>query len=166
MTSTDIEMQVAKYFNYCTNIIVPNVSWGIYGLRYEADVVVLRPSGFAVEIEIKISKADIKRDLQKTHRHGSKLFRELWFAVPDILAQDQNIPEYAGVLAVTAKGDSFEIHKVRLPKINKSAILWPETSRNKLLHLGAMRIWGLKSNLMAQKLRHQGRHGRKNSSVV
>lgn len=153
MNATDIELAVARHFNFRANVIVPNVWWGIYGLNHEADVVVLRQSGFAAEVEIKISRADIKKDLSKTHKHKSNLFRELWFAVPDDLAQDQNIPEHAGILTVTAKGTYFKVKKERSPKINKFAIRWPETSKAKLLHLGVMRIWGLKSNLMAQKQR-------------
>ncbi len=158
MNATDIELAVASHFNYRVNVIVPNVFWGIYGLQYEADVVVLRQSGFAVEIEIKTNKADIERDLRKRHQHRSRLFRELWFAVPDHLAQDSNIPEHAGILAVIDTGRHHKVSKIRPPKINKTAMRWPDTSRTKLLHLGVMRIWGLKSNLMAQKqrLRNKG----------
>ena len=85
MTAREVEIGVADKFNYRQNVIVPNVSWGI-GLRYEADLVVLRPSGYAVEVEIKVNASDIKADLKKRHQHDSKLFRELWFAVPEELA--------------------------------------------------------------------------------
>jgi hypothetical protein len=99
VTSQDIEIAVADYFDYRRNLVVPNVSWGL-GLLYEADMVVLRPSGFAVEVEIKVTASDIKADLKKKHQHNSLLFRELWFAVPEHLAGNENIPQHAGILSV------------------------------------------------------------------
>lgn len=144
MKTSDIEISVAKYFDYRRNVIVPNVSWGL-GLRYEADLVVLRKSGFAIEIEIKTSASDIKADLKKgSSAHCSNLFRELWFAVPDNLAQNQNIPEKAGILAI-----GNEIKIVRPARRNSNAQCWDNKRRNKLLELGLMRIWKLKEKLAA-----------------
>ena len=54
LTAQDIERLVAAHFDHRANLIVPNVSWG-WGLAYEADMVVVRPSGYAMEIEIKQS---------------------------------------------------------------------------------------------------------------
>jgi len=144
-----VEIASAKYFNYRTNIIVPNVSWGI-GLRYEADLVVLRPSGYAAEIEIKATESDIKRDKKKRFGHDGhhyrygQLFRELWFAVPEHLVFSKSIPETAGLICVIKYKKSNIAKVVRRPKIRKSAVKWPEVLRTKLMHLGLMRIWGLK----------------------
>jgi hypothetical protein len=153
LTAPDIEILIARHFNYRTNIIVPNVSWGL-GLLYEADLVVLRPSGYAVEVEIKISRSDIKADLNKRHCHDSIYFRELYFAVPSDIADDPNIPERAGILAIgTSKNGVETIKKMRPAKIYKQAKRWDQKKIDKLLHLGSMRIWGLKENLKAQKMR-------------
>lgn len=154
MNSSDIEIAAARHFNYRLNIIVPNVSWGM-GLQYEADLVVLRPSDYAIEIEIKTSKADVERDLHKRHRHDSRLFRELWFAVPEYLSRDSNIPDAAGILAIEDLEHGFKPVKIRPPKPNKAALRWTSNQKNKLLHLGMMRIWGLKENLSAQKQRRK-----------
>jgi hypothetical protein len=146
-----VELATAKHFNYRTNIIVPNVSWGI-GIRYEADLVVLRPSGYAAEIEIKATESDIKRDMKKRYRHDGchyrygNLFRELWFAVPEHLMFSTNIPLKTGVLAILKRKKHISSVVIRRPKIDKSAIIWPKELREKLLHLGLMRIWGLKEN--------------------
>lgn len=150
VNTTEIELAIANHFCYRSNIIVPNVFWGM-GLNYEADIVVLRPSGLAVEIEIKISKAGIKADLKKAVQHNSRLFKELWFAVPMELSTDLNIPAHAGILAVTK---SF-VKRVRLPKRRSDAIVWDNTRRQKLLELGVMRIWGLKENLNSFKNRRR-----------
>jgi len=156
MTSNEVEILVANHFGYRQNVIVPNVWWGIYGLKYEADIVVLRQSGFAIEVEIKVTKADIGADLKKRHWHDSNYFRQLYFALPLELADDPRINERAGVLAVSQYkpeyGFPYKIIKLHRPaKINKNAIKWDVERRTKLTELGCMRIWSLKSHLLGNQ---------------
>ena len=151
MTAREIEIAVAHHFNSRQNVIVPNVSWGL-GLSYEADLVVLRPSGYAVEVEIKVSAADIRADLKKTHEHRCKWFRELWFAVPQDLADCEHIPAHAGILAVKDNGLATWKSKqyceaLRRCLTNKQALKWGTDKRMKLMSLGCMRIWTLKAGL-------------------
>lgn len=147
MTAQDIEIAVAHHFDYRRNVIVPNVHWGM-GLHYEADLVVLRPSGWAVEVEIKISAADIRADLKKWRQHDSPLFRQLYFAVPLELADNPNIPEHAGILAVSAdKWGRNTVKPTRGTKLRRDAVKWTAEQRHKLLHLAAMRTWTLKQHL-------------------
>ena len=47
-----------------SNLIVPNVSWGM-GINYEADLVVVSKSGYATEYEIKRSYSDFIADFHK-----------------------------------------------------------------------------------------------------
>jgi hypothetical protein len=146
----DIEIAVARHFNPRQNVIIPNISWG-WGLQYEADMVVLRSSGFAIEIEIKCIKSDIKADLKKLHLHNSNKFRQLWFAVPEELANDPNIPHHAGILAICSpKLDSknYYVKTIRAAKLNKLARKIDEKETRKLLELGCMRIWSLKEKLL------------------
>ena len=58
ITTIEIEEAVARKFGVRTNIIVPNVSWGLPGM-HECDLFIIKMSGYGVEVEIKISKADI-----------------------------------------------------------------------------------------------------------
>lgn len=67
MRTSDIEIAVASHFNWRQNIIVPNVSWGLFGDGREIDLAIVRPSGWLVEVEIKITASDIKADLRKRH---------------------------------------------------------------------------------------------------
>lgn len=142
-------MAVARHFNYQANVIVPNVWWGM-GLNYEADIVVLRPSGYAVEVEIKLSAADIVADTRKRHQHDSRLFCELWFAVPEALSRHLDIPAKAGILAVVG-GTPTICRIIRKPKRDVQSLPWPEKKRRKLLELGVMRIWGLKESLLQKR---------------
>lgn len=144
MTSQHIELAVAFHFGYRRNIIVPNIWWGM-NLRYEADVVVLRPSDYGIEIEIKVSSADIKADLKKRYQHDSNLFKELWFAVPSDLAKHPDIPGRAGILGVD---DKKRVTVVRKPVRNMLAKKWTAEQRLKLLHLASMRTWSLKQTIL------------------
>lgn len=147
ITARDVEFAAACAFDYRANIIVPNVAWGL-GLRYEADMVVLRASGWAEETEIKVSASDIVRDLSKRHSHDSKLFRRFWFAVPEALAQHPMIPERAGILSVFKnRYGRYEAKVLRVARVNPDARKLTDSERQKLLHLGCMRIWNLKQHI-------------------
>lgn len=150
-TAVEVEAAVAAYFGVRENVIVPNVSWGFFRDGHEADLVLLKPSGWADEIEIKVSKADIKRDLGKNggRGHVRNLFmRRLWFAVPEHLAGDPCIPEFAGILSLSRgdhSGARVRIHSLRAPKVNPAAKKLSEHDQLRLMRLGCMRIWGLKT---------------------
>lgn len=169
MTSRDIEIQVASYFDYRTNLIVPNVSWGIPNLGHEADMVILRPSGYATEVEIKVDAYDIQADLRKRHSHWCSLIRLVYFAVPKHLRNDSNIPNYAGILSIEHEKlyryvsgkeivennpNSFSVVKIREAKVNKEALKWLPEQRLKLALLGCMRIWSLKTHLSNARKNH------------
>lgn len=151
MTAQLMELLVASHFGTRENIIVPNVSWGL--INHEADVLVLRPSGWIEEVEIKVSKSDIKRDLQKNdgggHRH-SQLIHKLWFAVPVHLADTPEIPADAGILTATYTfgwGSPWSLGVLRAPKCYKRARKATPDEVYKLMRLGMFRIWTLKDKL-------------------
>lgn len=171
MTSQDIELAVARHFGYRQNLIVPNVSWG-WNLRHEADLIVLRPSGIIDEVEIKVTAADIRRDLNKRDQHwDDPRVARVWFAVPEALAGCPLIPARAGILAVLRgtyqrkwtpwqPGDATWTDRleVRRPaQVTPKAQRRPATAadRLKLAELAAMRIWSLKSALADAARRHR-----------
>ena len=164
MKATDVELVLSDHFNYRQNLIVPNVHWGM-NLLYEADMVVLRKSGWAVEIEIKVTAADIKADTKKRHQHDSRLFKELWFAVPIELAEHPMIPAHAGILAAwrydggrVGYGHSQKpyLKGTRAPTVRRDAKKWSDADRIKLLSLGSMRVWTLKAALARNNERAKG----------
>lgn len=147
LTTAVLELVAAHHFNPRRNIVVPNVSWGL-GLRHEADLVVLRSSGWADEVELKISAADIKADTKKacSHTEGNR-FRRLWFAVPEVLAQNPDIPAAAGIIAVTAYRGYYYAKAVRQPTLHKAARRFSAADREKLLRLAYLRIWSARQRL-------------------
>lgn len=148
ITALDIEVAVADYFGVRANVIVPNVSWGFFSDGHEADVVVLRASGWAEEVEIKVSAADIRRDLRKSAGRGRgpgharpATMSKLWFAVPEALARDPNIPADAGVLAYAGDG---RVVLVRGSKKTPGSRKLTDAEQLRLLRLLGFRVWSLK----------------------
>ena len=155
-----LEMEVAliDHIGVRQNIVVTNVSWGMFGNR-EVDIVKLTNNLWGSEIEIKVSKQDILKDKKKKHGHESNMFKFLYFAVPEYLKDFalEHIPERAGLLTVEKylahewTDDPFmkyRVSEVRKPVRNKSAVEWTHDERYKLMRLGTMRIETLKKNIV------------------
>lgn len=142
-TTYHMECALMHYFNIRTNIIVPNVSWGMY--LHECDLLIVTPSGYATEIEIKISKYDLIKDKDKKHRHASKKIKNLYFAIPDYLRdQQEHIPEHAGIIIVNS--DTDRVERIRYPKPQNN-YKWSEKEILKLTRLGTMRILSYRTEI-------------------
>ncbi len=149
-TAKDMELAVARYFKYRRNLICPNIHWGM-GINHECDVFVLKKSGYAYEIEIKVSRGDLKKDLKKKRGHNSNKIRRLYFAIPeDLLSSKEFIPENAGILVVGKYG---RVTEIRRAKDNKEAIRISDQERFHLAHLACMRIWKLKAKIKSYSKR-------------
>lgn len=156
LTTAQMELALMKEFDIRKNVIVPNVSWGIDGM-HECDLLVLYPSGWATEIEIKISRADFKKDKTKGHSHAHRLIQKLYFAVPEWMQEFAlaNVPDKAGLMIVRKIEVGYSgytkiearVSIVKSCKINPTAEKWTDKERLKLSHLGCMRIYSLKSKI-------------------
>lgn len=141
MDARKIEIMVAEWFDYRVHAVVPNVHWGL-GLSYEMDMAVVTKSRYLIEVEIKTSASDIKADLKKKHQHDSRLVKCLYFAVPEKLKDNPDIPLRAGILSC---GNRVEC--IRPPIYNKTPVKLTDEKYTHLLELGCMRIWSLKLKL-------------------
>ena len=158
MKTPELEIIIAEHFGIRQNLIVPNVSWG-WGLNYEADLVVVTRSRCAYEVELKVSKSDLRADLKKKHHHDGAMFKGLWFAMPESVYDSELVPDQAGVLLVkteTVKNwkNEVETHKYvhveKKPEVTRTKI--SEKKYMKLLELAAMRVWTQKKAMLKQKL--------------
>jgi hypothetical protein len=151
MKAVEVELAVANLFGIRRNVIIPNASWGM-GL-HECDLLIIRDTGNAVEVEIKVSKADLKKDAEKRHGHISNRIKQLYFAVPDYLAEAciEYAPQRAGVITVERwDGWPFVKATFRRPAVtNKDSRAFTQDEIRKASHLAAMRVWGLKEKLIA-----------------
>lgn len=82
-TVTEIQLALRNcfLFNQRSDIMVPNVSWGL--LPYEADFVSVSRSGYMTEVEIKRSFQDFKKDFTKEHNHDDERVYRFYYCVPE-----------------------------------------------------------------------------------
>lgn len=160
MKTIEMEISLAEYFSPRVNLIVPNVSWGFYS--HECDLLLISKSGYATEIEIKISQADLKADLKKKHGHINNKIKYLYFALPEYLeSYIEYVPEHAGIILVGEReGKKYRWLCQYSYKANCKIIRSPQKQGNYKLSieeqshigkLGAMRIWGLKGKILTLK---------------
>lgn len=139
------EAVVADVFPIPRNLCVSNVSWSL--LPYEADLLAMTGSGYLVEVEIKVSLADLKRDAAKA-KWNSRAFGELvsrfYYAMPLPLWEKDSakecVPEGSGVIVVAVRDTgiraSIAIEAARRPAR-------PLTPRQQfdLARVGSYRAW-------------------------
>lgn len=74
--------------NIRTDIVVPNLSWGL--LNHEADLAIIRKSGYLTEIEIKRSYQDLKKDFDKNVFHKDDKVSDFYFCLPSSIKEKAN----------------------------------------------------------------------------
>ena len=119
---------------------------------------VVRKSGVAIEIEIKVSLQDFKADLKKRHHHQERLNRisEFYYAMPDTLYEKCKdlIPENAGVIICYRYYNSYKkideilTHTKKQAKKIKNARKLTLDEQFKVAILGTMRIFNLKVKIV------------------
>jgi hypothetical protein len=149
--SGHIEIAVAELLDFRLYTIVPNVSWGL-GLNHECDLLALDKKNRFTEIEIKISKSDLKADFNKEHGHRSKYITRLVYAVPQelLLVALELVPKECGIITVTyspyRKKHIAQWHRLAKHRAISEPI--PDSIISKFYQLGGMRIWSLKRKLI------------------
>lgn len=157
MTAAEVELAVANWIGTREHLCVPNVSWGMH--LHECDLLYLSDKGFATEIEIKVTKSDLKRDAQKRHQHRSPRIKFLYYAMPITMADcAELVPEHAGILLASRRQPltwerepgrmRLECKVTREPETNRAAAAFTDTERLQLARLGALRIWTLKKRIL------------------
>lgn len=73
---------------------------------YEMDVFRLTDKGIIYEYEIKISRADFKKDFKKAGKHSLMVTKKcycnrFYFVTPEDLVHQNEIPDYAGLIYYT-----------------------------------------------------------------
>lgn len=155
MNTLEIEIAMMSYLNVRQNIIVPNTSWGLHlGGKdlHECDLLMLSKSGYATELEIKISRADLLKDAKKLHGHEHHYITNFYFVVPENLKSValENIPDRAGLYVLARKNSGNLIVRLeRKAKRSAHARKWAKDEVFNLARLGVMRILGLKRKVNA-----------------
>lgn len=146
MTAKDITNAIAcnysSPFYYRKCVVVPNVYWGM-NINHECDILAVTKSRCAHEIEIKISRADMKRDLEKKHNHYDARIRCLWYAGPKELEATflEFCPKDAGIILITEANNKKIVTITRKATPKRNANKFTEAEIAKLCALGLMRYW-------------------------
>jgi len=157
------------HWNPRKHLLVPNVSWGL--LNWEADLLVMFDSLWCEEVEVKITRADFRRDFdEKRRKHAvlmerqaaigcEQLVRRYWIAFPRDLAVSllDEVPSYAGVIAVSERQPTLgqRLSKRPVGTIGDCTVLRPapalkfarkltEAEVMDLLRLAHLRFWDMR----------------------
>jgi len=165
ISTTEIELAIARHYGTREHIIVPNISWG-FNYMHECDMFIIKKTGYAVEVEIKRSKSDLINDFKKPHQHKSNRIREFFYAIPKKNLADWGklIPEHAGILSYDKIEEDIWDKKLRKWSGKKRWVMIVRRERNakanttsrkltteeqlKVARLGCLRIWNLKQKLI------------------
>jgi hypothetical protein len=140
-------MLANNYFNWRQSVIVPNVSYGM-NINYEIDLLVVSNSLYCHEIEIKVTKQDIKADFTKRIYHNANFVKLFSYAVPEDLKYCEYLPDDCGLIVVP--NNIKRPYLLCPPKINKQAKKLTIEQYLKLIKLCNCRMWSLRNNNYAK----------------
>ena len=141
-TAFEVEIALSRYFDRRQYILVPNLSWSL--LPWECDLALITKSDYLYEIEIKISKADLKRDLKKRKwlLYDRGKVKRTWFAYPEVMSDNSElVPEIAGILIVDKHGF---VKQTKPPHDNPMAKKLNPHDKNTIMRLLNFRLWNMK----------------------
>ena len=158
MTTKEMEFAIFDHFKGSYDLITTGITRGDI-VNHECDVLMVNKNRFLIEIEIKISKSDLRADFKKTHNHNCKNIKHTYFAIPKEMEDCiELIPKEFGVIVVRKSKwkDSFmkkipiiktyyPLKVVRRPK-KKSDYKISDEKLIKLYRLSSFRYWGCKKN--------------------
>jgi hypothetical protein len=166
MTSGDIQRYLIGWGSALwepNKVVAARNSVGVAG--WEADLLVLQPSGWLWEIEIKVSVADFRRELRsKLGKHKAlttgftprkygigprSVIRKFFFALPIAVFEKvkEEIPNWAGVIVIDAERvDNWGRVKPYIAKQAKllNAEKAPADTRSKMIEAVYYQYWKLK----------------------
>jgi hypothetical protein len=162
ITINNIFSALTVLHNPFKNLVLTNVYVG----HHEADYLVIRPSGWADEFEIKRSVVDFHKDFKKktkgVHKHNNlrkayngknirtasktkMKIRRFWFVVPeDILDEIKNdVPEYAGLIRIHKAKNNRCYAKVikKAPDLTYGVTKWTNADKLKIYRKMYFRFW-------------------------
>lgn len=163
MTTLEMEVKLMEYFKYRENYVIPNLTPLSKVVKFETDILSMTKRGYATGVEIKVSKSDLKNDLNKSHwrsyiksgksdvsrkRYFGRL-KYFYYAVPPSLIEEteEQIPEWCGILTIGRRRKITEHRKAKLLYNYKHS---KEEIYN-VLRLGTMRIFSMKKKELKRK---------------
>lgn len=122
---SEVEIQDKLRRNFMSESNIKYVAENLFIYEWESDLWFLTKSNITYEIEIKITKADFKNDFKKVDKHAilteeKKLDKKgrpcllpnyFYYAVPEKMIEESDVPSYAGLIYMKDYFPYFEIIK-------------------------------------------------------
>ena len=150
-TVEEIQDALIKQFgNYKTDIIVPNVSYGLFD--YEADLIIMTNTGYATEFDIKRSFSDFNNDFKKDKcAHNSPIIYRFYYVVPSSIGHkviDVLKDKYKHIPGVLTYDEDLKLKSIGLSGgIREGGRKMFLEEQFKLARLGYLRYWKLKGKI-------------------
>lgn len=151
MTTAEAELILFEMFGPRQTLCITGVSWGAgVPIKFEADFLSITTAGYATVVEIKVSVADLRKDIRKLHIKNPAGFydgiKHMYYAVPeDLIGKALNqIPKHFGLINLTNR-----TYVRKAEEINKYK--WSEAQRLSACRLLSLRCYSLKKKLHEQK---------------
>jgi len=127
MTAQDITRALFKKFED-SKYMAANIYFFRSPKYNETDFLVLNKSGYLLDVEIKVSLQDYKKDFTKIHKHhvlknrgySEECPNRFYYAVPTNLITVDDLPEYAGLYYIDEAGFATKIKEA--PLLHKGKI--------------------------------------------
>lgn len=150
---------VRTVFPIPRNLCVANVSWSL--LPYEADLLVMTGSGYLIEVEVKISLSDLKRDASKSKWHSdafNNLISRFYYAIPKVLWEKASTRDHirpgAGVIIADGPDPLGYFARIEI-EADRNMRARPLTQRQQfdLARVGSYRAWSPQQRHRQRQLR-------------
>ena len=159
MNTKEMEYALFQHFLGSMELITTGITGGYDIVGHECDILMVNKNRFLTEIEIKVSKSDLKADFKKKHNHDSKQIKYTYFAIPKEMEDClELIPNEFGVIIVRKSTwtdkymkkvpiikTCYPVKVIRRPK-KKSNHKINDINLLKLYRLASMRYWKCKEN--------------------
>ena len=161
MNEALIQRALAYWIDYRRHLCLPNLNGGLgFWSRGEMDFVAVTGANYVIEIEIKCTMADLRREWRspvKAEKHRVAHFKEkgirrFFICVPGKIAEKAKTEieaepslAYAGILKAVDQGEWVAIGVMRPAHNLKTARKLTPDERMKIGHLAAMRLWEKRS---------------------
>lgn len=101
ITTKEMEYALYKEYGLKSKLFTLRITYAPEITKHECDVLIVSKSNYLTEIEIKVSLSDLKKDLEKWHKHSNEKLKYQYFAIPKYLEKHIDlIPENFGIIIV------------------------------------------------------------------
>lgn len=122
MDTESVTLEFRKKIFDCSEFSVSNVFFFGGKNRIESDIISVTKTGYLVEYEVKISRADFLADRKKTKWKTykfqyNKAPKHFYYLLPENTARLEELPSFAGLIEFTEENGIYNFTTIKKPQI-------------------------------------------------